>query len=619
MSDDSLTLIQHHLANSIADKIRGFSASSNISSKLSILANTVINKAPENPLEVNLQLYNQLEPSNEPPSPGFEFLSKYLRSYVAGNVITQLYHKSDFGIEEFSESMKMLDNFSDSRQVDHYDILSRLVSKLMLGVYQLTELHDLEHWLQQLEDLRFYGFIGSFIDDLQRTLMQKVFEISVGEVGRSAESRLECVNVLQRFKRFVVIAEAVQDLQVLLLNSIISPNQNSPTVSHSAIACIRAIGLDSEFENQFAAVSFSADLEDPEGQEGQQDSEEDLTPEGGLDEAADFVTQTAAPESFSLIKSHKDFKVIDTLMVKGRDDEICVRILKVKLRRFLVENTDIVCIKTFTTPNFALIRQAQEEAKSIERALGLPTDHICKAYDAYLEHLPNEGLYCFGIVMEWFAEGDLETEIKQRAGQIKPWQEYELLQVFGDLISALDVLEAHKICHSDIKPHNIFKAADLVYKIGDFGVAKEQIYSAVTATQTIAGTDVYFSPQCAVAYDSRNSHAKIRARYDIFKSDVFSLGLTFLRMCLISVLSKGSSVFESNKKISISGFNRMNQTGIDAKVDQINYSDFLKHLIKEMLQVDERRRPRFSELLQLITENSESFCTIEGGKIGALL
>mmetsp|Transcript_15586 Transcript_15586/g.28330 ORF Transcript_15586/g.28330 Transcript_15586/m.28330 type:complete len:602 (-) Transcript_15586:99-1904(-) len=601
MSEDSFSLLHHYLANSLTNKIKTLAQSRDLSSSMSDLAISVIKQSPDNSLELNLQLFNQLETSS-----GLEFFTKYLRSFVAGNVIKQLYHKNDFGINEFTESMKMLANFSDSSAVDRYDLMSRLANKLMMSVYQLYELETIEHWLSQIEDLRFYEFIGSFADDIQRTLQQMIFELSVGEVAKSPESRLKCVYTLQRFKRHLLIADSIMDLQTLLLNSIITPNENGAEVSSEAIACIKAIGLESEFEEIIASASPTND----ESQDIFQDA---------LGESTYFVTQTATPESFSLIKSHKDYKVLNTLMVKGRDDEICVRILKVRLRKFLVENTDIVCIKTFTTPNFGLIQRAQAEAKNIERALALPTSNICKAYDTYLEHLQEEGAYCFGIIMEWFEDGDLETEIKQRAAQFRPWQEYELVQVFNDLISALSVLETHKICHSDIKPHNIFKAKDLVYKIGDFGVAKEQIYTTVTSTQTIAGTDVYFSPQCAIAYDTMKATSKVRARYDIFKSDVFSLGLTFLRMSLISSLPKGCSVFEINKKISISGLNRLDQVGIDAKVDNIVYSDFLKLLLKAMLQVDERRRPRFAELLELISENQESFVTIEGGKIGSLL
>jgi hypothetical protein len=590
MSGDSLYLLHNYLANTLTNKIKSLASSQELSSNLSSLAISVISQSPDNSIELNLQLFNQLETSS-----GLEFFTKYLRSFVAGNVLQQLYTKPEFGMTEFTDAMKMLSSFRDSNAVDRYDLMSKMANRLMSSVFHLSDLEVVELWLAQVEDLRFYEFIGCFIDDIQRTLQHKVFDISLLEVLRSPESRLACVGTLQRFKRFLVIADSIQDLQVLLLNSII------PVIPTEAVSCIRAIGLEDKFEELIALAP---------DEEASQDNFQDAIGE------TEFFSP---PETCSLISSHEDFKVLNTLMVKGRDDEICVRILKVKLKKFLIENTDVVCIKTFTTPNFALIQKAQAEAKSIERALALPTPQICKAYDCYLEHLQEQGLYCFGIVMEWFEAGDLETEIKQRASQFKPWQEFELMQIFSDLIAALKVLEAHKICHSDIKPHNIFKADDLVYKIGDFGVAKEQIYSTVTATQTIAGTDVYFSPQCAIAFDSMKSQSRIRARYDIFKSDVFSLGLTFLRMSLISALPRRCSVFEVNKKISISGLNRMSQIGIDAKIDEVNYSDFLKLFLKAMLQVDERRRPRFSDLTQMITDSQMSFATIDGGKIGSFL
>ena len=77
------------------------------------------------------------------------------------------------------------------------------------------------------------------------------------------------------------------------------------------------------------------------------------------------------------------------------------------------------------------------------------------------------------IVMEYADGKDLDTLIKQRKQQGKPFTEEEVAKIFWQLTSAL----AHchhdlHMLHRDLKPANVFMMANGDVKLGDFGLAK---------------------------------------------------------------------------------------------------------------------------------------------------
>lgn len=270
------------------------------------------------------------------------------------------------------------------------------------------------------------------------------------------------------------------------------------------------------------------------------------------------------------------FEQLETISTKGKKNR--VKLIKVR------KDNEVFCLKTFTSQKFSLIQDALHEAKLLLKA-SMHHPNICKMFDCFVEQ--RESQFSFSIVMEYFNHGDLEDEIKLRKQANTPWAEAELLQVYSELIEALTVLQRNRICHRDLKPQNVFSAGMNRFKIGDFGVSKDEMFSNST-DRTLVGTPLYFSPLYAQAYVNLQVYGNENGvRHDMYKSDVFSLGLVFLRMACLA---------------NVKGLNIQGQTLINERVSQMNCGGSVKHLISCMLRVNEVERPDFVDLSNVFRE-----------------
>ena len=101
----------------------------------------------------------------------------------------------------------------------------------------------------------------------------------------------------------------------------------------------------------------------------------------------------------------------------------------------------------------------------------------------------------------------------------------QIVEITKQLNEALHSIHQAGIIHRDIKPENIFKFGD-IYKIGDFGIAKEGAQGRYNITEHIVGTEGYRAPEAT--------------RY-LFSSasDYYSLGIT------LASLFEGHFIFEN--------------------------------------------------------------------------
>ncbi|KAH9496229.1 Eukaryotic translation initiation factor 2-alpha kinase 3 [Bulinus truncatus] len=106
---------------------------------------------------------------------------------------------------------------------------------------------------------------------------------------------------------------------------------------------------------------------------------------------------------------------------------------------------------------------------------------------------------------------------------------HTILDIFDQIICAVDYVHSCGLMHRDLKPSNIFFSADGVVKVGDFGLVTalsvqedERQPSAENSSSdrhtAEVGTTLYMSPEQVA-----------KKPYD-FKIDIFSLGLIFLEL-----------------------------------------------------------------------------------------
>ena len=195
--------------------------------------------------------------------------------------------------------------------------------------------------------------------------------------------------------------------------------------------------------------------------------------------------------------------------------------------------------------------------------------------------------FVFYVLMD-LAEEDWDTAINNRSKIKKYYTEFELISILKQLTSALYYLQKEKkIAHRDIKPENILIFKNNLYKIGDFGEAKES--KVPKQLSTLRGTELYMSP---LLYNGLHEN-KDDVRHNPFKSDVFSLGYCFiyaasLNLNIIYKIRDVNSII-TLKQILIKEFNG-------------RYSERFIDLILKMISFNEDKRFDFIDLEKILRE-----------------
>ncbi len=117
--------------------------------------------------------------------------------------------------------------------------------------------------------------------------------------------------------------------------------------------------------------------------------------------------------------------------------------------------------------------------------------------------------------------GDLYLRLIRNHLQDKRFSEEELKDIFSQVLVGLAYCHERKVCHRDIKPHNIIFRSDNEALLTDFGTAKAVLEEEDDMTSTgRMGTPVYMAPEIA------KQRGRKRVPYDPFAADMWSLGVT---------------------------------------------------------------------------------------------
>ena len=248
----------------------------------------------------------------------------------------------------------------------------------------------------------------------------------------------------------------------------------------------------------------------------------------------------------------------------------------------LLYNTEFVSVfKCFDkhAQHFCVVKaqrmttQSEIHQREVEAMQKINHPNVVQLY-RWLWYDSGMGIYYMVLVLE-HCEMDLfkEIECRKNAG-MRYWQEAELWSLVSRLIDAFAYMQYFNIAHRDIKPQNIFLTASKDPKVGDFGSSKE-VYSD---SSTFTGTPFFLSPKLRQGLVS----GQRAVAHNVFKSDVYSLGVTFLFMAALS-------------PPAIQNMRDLAQT-TEGVISNLWYSDNLKYLLRCMLQEDEVNRPSFIDV-----------------------
>ena len=227
------------------------------------------------------------------------------------------------------------------------------------------------------------------------------------------------------------------------------------------------------------------------------------------------------------------------------------------------------------------MNELDEFTKEFELVHSCEHKNIMTIYGICLRILDST-TYALYVLME-YSNGDWDKEIRLHLQQRKNYTEIELINILYQLTQALLFMqEKLKISHRDIKPQNILTFNNSIYKLADFGEAKEVKISK--QLNTLRGTELYMSP---ALYDGLKNE-KDDVSHNPFKSDVFSLGFCFLYAAALNF----------NLLYEVRDVNDMKiMRAILHKNLKKNYSEKFINILSKMLEIDENKRYDFPSLI----------------------
>jgi NIMA (never in mitosis gene a)-related kinase len=236
-----------------------------------------------------------------------------------------------------------------------------------------------------------------------------------------------------------------------------------------------------------------------------------------------------------------------------------------KKKLFAIKTVNMDCLSDIE------LSDALQEAK-IMPTLNHP--NIINFEDCFVMKQPKLAL-C--IVMEYADGEDLKKRIQSQRKLKKFFSENQILDWFTQICLGVKHLHDRKILHRDLKSENIFLTRNNIIKLGDFGVCKCLDYTLQKATTEI-GTPYYISPEIILG-DSYS-----------YPTDIWSLGVILYELCALKLPFEGRNRPELNANIIRGKFSEINS----------GYSNDLKMLLRNLLNVKEERRLRVHDILSNI-------------------
>ena len=226
------------------------------------------------------------------------------------------------------------------------------------------------------------------------------------------------------------------------------------------------------------------------------------------------------------------------------------------------------------------MQQLIKQKEQLEFVYSIKHENIMKIYKAQIKCL-DFSTYSISVLME-LAISDWNNEIIKRSDNNDYYKEKELICILKQLINGLLFLRNNKIAHRDIKPQNILVFPNNIFKLADFGEAKN--INNVVSMRTLKGCELYMSPTLYWGL----LRGKKNIVHNIYKSDIFSLGYCFLYAITLNIfiLQKIRRLKNSTEIREI----------INSSINHDIYTPKFIDIICNMVEIDEEKRYDFEKL-----------------------
>ena len=216
----------------------------------------------------------------------------------------------------------------------------------------------------------------------------------------------------------------------------------------------------------------------------------------------------------------------------------------------------------------------------------LKHNNIVKIFGIYNTKL-DKTTYVVYVLME-IGLTDWEKEIRSYKEKKIEYSEKDLYQIVKQLTSVLAFLQKKNVSHRDIKPQNILVFKNKIYKMADFGEAKQVANWTISmVNNSLKGTELYMSP---LLFNGLRT-GQVDVKHNLFKSDVYSLGLSLL----YASTTDNKSLYDIRQFINMNDVKKYLKNNLGKK-----YSNKFIDLLCLMLEIHEKNRPDFVELEEII-------------------
>ena len=186
---------------------------------------------------------------------------------------------------------------------------------------------------------------------------------------------------------------------------------------------------------------------------------------------------------------------------------------------------------------------------------------------------------CFGggklgdqhfLAMELVEGGTLAAELKKR--NKLSWE--EVIPIGLQICSALEHAHEHGIIHRDLKPSNLLLTKDGKLKLADFGIARDNDATALTAAGKTVGTFAYMAPE------------QIRGDPPVTaKTDLYALG------CVMYELLTGAPPFTAETAGELL-YQHIEKKPVRVSTFALDCPVWLDTLLQQLLEKEPEKRPR---------------------------